>query len=128
MKTFHKRDGCEILYFACATSHRFAFDSLCDLMHQLNQLKVCDKFAAMLQNEVRTSDPRCDHGTQCHDIHHALTSRLCFPRYLPVIDSGKGTGEKEVVLVAQTIYDESVDARLTSNETPKAARSPSQLA
>ena len=95
------------------------------------------KIAAMLKNEVRTSDPRCDNGTQCHNVHHALTiiSRfkeylhhhdlnlaglaacpLCFPRDLPVVDSGKDTCAKAVVFRLQTIDEESLDALLTPME------------
>ena len=60
-----------------------SFDRMCELMHQLDQLNVCDKFAAMLKNDVRTSDPRCDHGLQCqHVVHHALT---IIPRFTGVL-------------------------------------------
>ena len=60
-----------------------AFDRMCELLHQLDQLNVCDKFAAMLKNNVRTSDPRCDHGLQCqHVVHHADT---IIPRFTGVL-------------------------------------------
>ena len=90
----------------------------------------------MLKHEVRPSDPRGDHGVQSHDVHHALAinstfkwylhddlklavlaaCRLFFLRYLPVIDSGKDTGEKEVVFVLRKIDEESLDALLTPIE------------
>ena len=91
-----------------------AFDSVCWLMQQLDQLNVRDTFAAMLKNKVRTSSPCCGHAVQSHNVHHALTKisrfkgylhdddlnlaaltacRLCFLRYLPVIDGGKDTDD-----------------------------------
>ena len=71
---------------------------------------------------------------QCHNVHHALkiisrfkghlldddlnvavfaACRLCFPHFLPVVDSGKDTGEQEVVFVLPKIEEESFDALLT---------------
>ena len=72
---------------------------------------------------MRTRDPRCDHGKQSHNVHHALSIISRFKEYLhddglnlavlasylPVIDSGKETGEKEV-FVLQEIDEESLDA------------------
>ena len=55
---------------------------------------------------------------QDDDLNPAVLAacRLCFLRYLPVIDSVKDTGEKEVVFVLQKMDEESLDALLTTIE------------
>ena len=116
-----------------------AFDSLCGLMHQPVWMNVCDKFAAMLDNDGRTSDPHAVtmERNAIIDVHHhhenfevqgyshddddknlavLAACRLCFPRYLPAIDSGNGIGEKEVVFMLQKIDEENLGALLTHIE------------
>ena len=71
----------------------------------LDQLNVCDKLAAMLNDNF--------------EVQWVLARRLesgCVPRYLPVDDSGKDIGEKEVVFVLQNFEEEFLDAFLTPIE------------
>ena len=68
--------------------------------------------------------PPCAHdnfevqGNLHDDLNLAVLAacRWCFPRQLPVIESSKGTGEKEVLFVLQRIDEESLDALLTPFE------------
>ena len=86
-RRFHKGSNAEL-----------HFDGMCD------QLNVCDKFAAMLKNEVRTCDLLVSFRaimsiTHFHDddLNLAVLAacRLSFPRLVPVNDAGNEIGEKE---------------------------------